>query len=277
MSNNSSVAHSFAYGQNDKGSNFYSEENGTLLYSYSSLMARKFGGLILVDEHIANYSTTSQKHHSHFRSACNHMDIVYVSQLSKYGKLDEFLNQRELNMVNEELIELHKKQKRARVRDYSPEIQEQLTKGSMCLKYGKIDKRSKVYKIFMDFKNEVSPEEIIQKSIEEEKKRNKQIAKQNFENKIKQFEKFTKVKCPYTKPTDLNYNWLRIEDDKLKTNSWVSVPLDEARTLYIAFKRGIKVVGQKIDHYTILSANKELVQIGCHKILVKELDRVLGE
>ena len=277
MANNQQVAHSFAYGNDENGSNFYSEENGTLLYSYSSLMARKFNDLILVSEDIATYSNTSQKHHSHFYRACNHWDIVYVSELDKYGKLEDFLDQRELNIVNNKLIELHKKQSRARTRDYSPEIQKQLTKGSMCLKYGKIDKRSKVYKIFMDFKNGINPEELIQKSIEEEKKQNKLIAKQKFQTKVKQFEKFTGVKCPYTKPTDLNYNWIKIDEDKLRTNSWVAVPLDDARKLYRAFKSGIKVVGQKIDHYTILDANKDLVQIGCHKILVKELDRVLGE
>jgi hypothetical protein len=275
--NNSQVAHNFAYGKDGNGSNFYSEYSGTLLYSYSSLMARKFGSIILVDKYIANYSNTSQRHHSHLYRACNHMDIIYVSELDKYGRLEEFLNQRELNLVNNSLIELYKKQQRARKRDYSYEINKELYKGSMCLCYGKIDKRSKVYKIFMDFKNGINPEELIQKSIEEEKKRNKLIAKQQFKNKVEQFERFTKVKCPYTKPTDLQYNWIRIEEDKLKTNSWVSVPLDEAIKLYRAFKKGIKVVGQKIDHYTILSANKDLVQIGCHKILVKELDRVLGE
>jgi hypothetical protein len=274
--NNREVAHNFAYGLNANGSNFYSKEDGTLLYSYSSLLARKFGSLILVDEGTATYSITSQKHHSNFLHACNHWDIIYVSELDKYSNLDSFLDQKELLIVVNELIRLSKLQLRARTRDYSYEIESQITKGNYILEYGKIDKRKQSYKMFIDFKNGVNTEELIQKSIEEEKARNKKIAKEKFESNKKRFEDFTGVKCPY-KAEELQYNWLKIEGDKLKTNSWVTVPLNEALLLYKAYKSGRDIVGKKIDYYTVLKANKKEVKIGCHNILTKELDRVLGE
>ena len=276
MANNQEVAHSFAYGNDEKGSNFYSEENGTLLYSYSSLMARKFNDLILVSEDIATYSNTSQKHHSHFYRACNHWDIVYVSELDKYGKLEDFLNQQELNIVNNKLIELYNKQKRARTRDYGWEIKNQLEKGNAILEHGKIDKRSSIYKQFMNILHCNDLDTILENAEKSKKLEKQRIAKARYQRNKEYFERWTGVKCPY-KPTELNdYNYLRINGDTLQTNGGVSVDLKEASILYKAYKSNKNVVGQKIGYYTILKANKNVVQIGCHNIMAKELDRVLG-
>lgn len=275
--NNQQVAHSFAYGQNGKGSNFYSERDGTLLYSYSSLLARKFeNGIILIDERIANYSNTSIRHNSHLIRAIHHMEYYYVSSLDSYCKLEEFFNIHELDLVNKEIIELYKKQKRARKSDYSQQIRTKLCEGSAIIKYGSVDKRSSVYKTFQRLYDGTNADELIEASIIAEKKQKELHAKKLFENnKIKYFN-FTGVMPTYSASELQGYNWLKIEGENLKTSGHVTVDLQEAKVLYKAYKSGKKVIGENIGYYTILKANDKEVQIGCHHILTKELDRVLG-
>lgn len=285
--NNGTVAHNFVYGEAGRGSNFYSQDkdNYTKLISYSSLMAINFKkeNLILVSKRISSYSNSSSKQFSHLRSAVNNQTVIYVEDISfrggysdSYADVSKYINQNHLKDSCDELVEIYKKQKRARKADYSYQINKLIENAKNIIEYGKIDKRSSEYKLFQKLIENTNLDKLIADSIEAEKIANKKKARKEFDYKKEQFEKFTGSKCPYKKPTDLSYNWIKIEDDKLKTNAWVTVTLKNALKLYKAFKKGLAIVGQKIDHYTIIKADEKIVQIGCHKILVKELDRVLG-
>jgi len=278
--NNRQVAHSFVYGNSGVGSNFSTD--GRTLYSYSSIMARKYHkngkDIILVSDRIRKYSNTSQKHHGHLVASFNPTDeVIYIDEISN-GYIEDVLTLDMFKIKLNELIELYKKQSRARKTDYSYWINRELKELELFIKYSKIDKRSSTYKTYLKIiEDKENIAEITNKAIESEKKEKKRIAKANFEANKKRFEKFTKTKCPYSKPSDISdYNWLKIEDNYLKTNSHIKVDLESAKSLYKLYKWGKNIVGCMIGQYTILKANKELVQIGCHKILPKELDRVLG-
>ena len=63
---NKDVVIAFLNGKNAKGSNLRSE--GGKLYSYSSLMAKWHGGVIIVYMNIATYSMTSKRHWYYLRT-----------------------------------------------------------------------------------------------------------------------------------------------------------------------------------------------------------------
>ena len=278
MSNNRAVAHSFAYGNNDKGSNFYSESYGNLLYSYGSLLARKFeNGIILISEPISRYSNSSQKHHSHLIHAINHREYYYVNDLSGYGKLEEFFNDKELDRTCKDILDLYIKQSRARKTDYSFQIKKELDKCEAIIKYGKIDKRQKPYKKYVDIRKGIkSINQLVEDGIKAEKNRKTLEAKRKFTANKKRYTNFTGIEWDGTATELANYNHLIISGEEILTDSHARVGLNEAKVLYKAWSKGKDIVGQKIGYYTVLKANKKEVKIGCHLLLGKELHKVLG-
>ncbi len=69
---------------------------------------------------------------------------------------------------------------------------------------------------------------------------------------------------------------LRVIGDEIQTTGGAHVSLNAAKQLLAAIQKGAAIEGYKIGHYTLTSYNKDLVQIGCHTILLSEAERVLG-
>lgn len=69
---------------------------------------------------------------------------------------------------------------------------------------------------------------------------------------------------------------LRIKDKEVQTTQGARIPLADARKAYRTIKagRGDSLVGQRIAYYTVTSITEELLTVGCHKILLSEVDRI---
>ncbi len=285
MENNSAIAHNFIYGISSKGSNFYSSDYNYIseLHSYSSLMAIKFKSenLIIISSHIAGYSNTSCKHHNHLQRAINNENIIYVNDISCHDNSSNnnpyaYLNNDTLNDKIYEYIEVSKKQKKARKRDYSSILNKLINELKLIVKYGTIDKRKTNYKTYLSIINNIDLDTLLNDAIEEEKKQLKRDTLKRYKSNLKQLETFTGVSLKsYSKSELNNFNFLKIDGDYLLTSGHVKVLIKEACILYKMLISGRDIVGKKIAYYTIIKHDKKSVKIGCHNILLKELERVL--
>ena len=280
MMNNETVAHNFVYGETGKGSSFYSEKANkaeNILYSYSSVLALKFGDIVVISERIAHYSNTSQKHKSHLlRALPSYFDVIWVHDLDNYSSLKEICNNEALKRVNNNLTDFYKKQKRARKTDYSYMINREIENGDLILKHGKIDKRKEDFKLFQELKSSEDLEGLIEKSIEAEKKQKAKEAKAKAKRNLERLEKFKGEKLKGFTNAELNEcSFLRIDDDIVRTSNSSNVPLKEAKLLYIAYKKGLKLTGQKIGYYTVIKQDKKYLQIGCNKLSFKDIENTL--
>lgn len=80
----------------------------------------------------------------------------------------------------------------------------------------------------------------------------------------------------------LDHDLLRIDGTTLKTSRGAEVPLTDAIGLYQALKSGKNFSSQigKVGEFTFQSIDRTLedpvIQVGCHRILMSEADKVLG-
>lgn len=280
---NQQLGHAFVYAsmtENGNASNF--SFNGNVLYSYSSILCVKNEGYFIISEPIAHYSNSSSKHHNHLTRAIPNMDkVIYLNRTLSYDETLKSIDINDLkNSVLEPIKDLLLKQSRARKYSYFDSINRLIKKGFILCEHGSIDKRSKVYKEFIKLAHsdiEKDYIELIEAHKKEEEKRKKKIAKQRYEKNLKYLENFTGVSMKDYTPSQIDtFDFLCIKEDKLCTNRGVCVDLQEANILYKRLVSNKDIIGAKIGYYTILNKNDKFVTIGCHKILIKELKRVLS-
>ena len=280
MTNNENVAHGFVYGENGKGSNYSSVDN--TLYSYNSILARKDLDLIIISSTIANYSSTSNRHNLHLSRALNydHDNIITVYRELNYNESRKDLDKFDLLDNTKIIKDLLKKQSKARKANYFYAIDNIIKNGQNIIKFGNIDKRSIIYKEYVALVNQdlkKDYKEIIAGDIIEDKKREKKAAAAVYKRNLEKIENFTgSCMKKYSKSDLAKFDFLVIREDQLCTNRSVCVDLKAAKTLYKMLVAGKKINGLKIGYYTILSHNDKFIIIGCHKILITELKRVLA-
>jgi len=277
MSNKTeAIPHKWLY-DTENGSYDYQSYNMSYyrekLYSYGSVLAvidRKTD-IILVDSSIANYSNTSQRHSHYMRNAIpSHYKVFECRKDYGYPTVKGYYDT---------VIELIDKQSRARVADYTSEITHHIEQGMEFAEIFK-HKRSSEYKALKELSklNIAQMLGVTSDIIEADKKRKlrekKKQDKAMQESKQKKLDTFTGGGIKF----DPNYGgvYLKIEDDKLKTTNSITVPLNEALILYSRYINGKDIIGTKFDYYTVVSATKNQVKIGCTIISRVELDRVLG-
>jgi hypothetical protein len=77
------------------------------------------------------------------------------------------------------------------------------------------------------------------------------------------------------------HSLLRIKGDVIQTNGGAEVPLDVARRLFVALKNGMNIVGKHVGPFEINGIyethNDHTIKIGCHLILLSEIENVLGK
>jgi hypothetical protein len=132
----------------------------------------------------------------------------------------------------------------------------------------KSDKFKEIKKIYNSLKKD--EDKYVAQLKEVEKKRvAKELAKFN-----KDLDKFFNHETNrlYTNVTE---DYLRISLDKsnVETTQGVSIPVENALTLYNMIEAGKDIRGYRIDSYTVISLNGHL-KIGCHNINVKNMHKV---
>ena len=281
--NNTQVAHAFVYGDNGQGSNFKSS-NGTL-WSYNSILAMRKDDRIFISHHIANYSNSSQKHASHLRSAIGYGTHADAKSIMVYGDIRDVSNElgitHEVDYATTQIKEYLIKQSNARSRSYFDyEIKGFIENTIKLLEYCPIDKRTAIYKEWLKYSDLDVLKEGYSELIASYKKTKDNEAKKEIlrkhkarYKKIQDFTSMTNAEMKnYTKTELSNYDFLKIENDSVFTSAYSQVPLTLAKTLYRAMKRGNNVIGERING---LTHNKVSVKIGCHNVLIKELERVI--
>ena len=289
--NNTQVGHSFVYGDNGKGSNFESS-NGTL-WSYGSVLAIKKGDWIIISNHISNYSSTSQRHASHLSRAIGYgtHQATYTATVY-YGEPKDFYYKDsvkqnmlgELKSAIEFINEMLLKQSRARSAYYFDTIESRIENTIKLIELFGVDKRSSLFKEFKNLSDIENLKEnyvdLIKEFGEREKKKAKALIEKRHARLVETLMQKTGMTASvidtYTKTELATYDFIWIDGEQLCTTQSLCVNLREARILYKLLVAGKDIIGRKIGYYTIISHNSKSVKIGCHTILVKELERVLA-
>lgn len=236
-------------GKNNGGS-FYFE--GKSIYSYGSHfeIAR-----FIDDDHVLitsrGYSVTTSKHISWVRGAVSHKTVFIVPSFSNHKE--------NVAYFIEQLKELSLKQKKARVWNYTDDIQKTKNNLEEYAKHFKVRLLKAQREIL-----EAGIEEVVGKLLIAEKK---ESAKQK-RLLSKRWSEWTGDKISYTK----NEIYLRIVGDTVETSAGARVPVREGRILLDRIQKGKDVKGFKIGYYTVISLNGTL-KIGCHQISRKEINR----
>jgi hypothetical protein len=63
------------------------------------------------------------------------------------------------------------------------------------------------------------------------------------------------------------------EKQRFETSQRIEIPLQLGLKLYDKIKNGIKF--EKVLDYTVKEINKNFVEIGCHKITIKEINKII--
>ena len=74
----------------------------------------------------------------------------------------------------------------------------------------------------------------------------------------------------------LKATFLRVVDSVVETSDGAKVPLNRAIKLYKAWIDGEELKGRKIGFYEVTWNTLNEIQIGCHNLKLKEVERVLG-
>ena len=271
--NNEQVAHRFIYNNDSaQGSNF--RFNGNKLYSYSSLMAtiERDKKIVLIDQRISCYSNTSKKHRNHLLSAIPSNYKVF----EWYQNAGSFIE-----TMHNNLIDLIKKQSRARKVDYSNQIVKTI---SDCNDYASIfnDELTEQDKALLDMVVNIDTINLVESSkhlIEANqtrllalKAKEDEKRQESRQNNLNKFLGTTDVKF------DPNYNsvYLKVISDTLYTSNSIQVPLKDSITLYKVYLSGKNILNAKLGSYTVVKSSKKSVTIGCTTISAIELNRVLS-
>lgn len=283
--NNSTVCHNFVYGRDSKGSNITASSD--ILRSYSSVLAKKFGDIILVSRYIKGYSNTSAKHWNHLNRAIpSNFKVIFVEDICPTKTLAGNLDEDNLLEEYGRLKEFIAKHRNARTSDYSSYISDSIETIKLYQYYNVDIENSETFKEINSkgYLEDTFIENIIKDS--NDRRKLKLIADEKRKLKELERKKESLIKNAMNYGVDVNlytlqelerYRFIKIIDDKIRTSGGVSVKLDIALKAYKAIKNGINLVGTKVDVYQIREISEDSVTIGCHIIPMRELDRVLGE
>lgn len=271
--NNEQVAHRFIYDNNSaQGSNF--RFNGNKLYSYSSLMAtiERDRKIVLIDQRISCYSNTSKKHRNHLLNAIPSNYKVF----EWYQNAGSFIE-----TMHDNLIDLIKKQSRARKVDYTNQIVKTI---SDCNDYASIfnDELTEQDKALLDMVVNIDTINLVESSkhlIEANQIRLLALkAKENEKRQESRQMALDNFLGTNTVKFNPNYNsvYLKVVGDTLYTSNSIQVPLKDAITLYKVYLSGKNILNAKLENYTVVKSSKESVTIGCTTISAVELNRVLS-
>ena len=277
---NQTVGHQFVYGRKGTGSNFKSVvlEDKTLAYTYRSILAVNLGEVIVMSNSIANYSASSQQHGYYIRNAIpGNIAFIELEKEAIYenSTIESLLNEKTFETRIETLKNLIRLQKRARVADYTLSFNNILKQLENMVKFGDINKKGSVYKAYKKLVKDLNVEDLTEKARKNAEKQRAKLIGKALERKKERIKTFLGGDFGYSDDV-AGREFLKVKEDKLLTSASVTVPLSAVLVLYKAYKNGKNVVGRVLGSFTILSTNEKEVQIGCHCILAKELDRVLG-
>jgi hypothetical protein len=262
------VAHLFANQLQDEArtqtNNFYFFNDKIYSYGHHFCIARHYNGILLFTER--GYSNTTSKHINHVWNASNHLEKIYcynpsgthlenfqywINEAEK--NIDKLSNARkpEIYLTNLDTI----KNKAERYANFfNTKIPKQLKKALEITENAQyfLDRRE------MGF-------------IKAEKERKEKALKKEHATELKKWRNFEKTSL-YLRD---GYDYLRYNKEKqrFETSQRIEIPLALGLKLYDKIKNGIKF--EKILDYSVQEINKTFIQVGCHKITIKEINTII--
>jgi len=283
------MVHDFVYGKLGRGGSTYRQVkangivqmsyNENTIYSYNTRLAEidRDNNTIIVYEDTREYSNTSREHYDDLLNAVPpYYDIYYNIADTKENMIKYNLN------IIDDLID---KQSRAKTVDYRSKAIRRVDRLYRFLDFLKYDKRKSEYRSIKDrvellnldgkeLKEAVANAKI--KHLKEERalQRKRDLANLKFKQKeLSNFLEETTTKYD----VDFVGVRLKVKDNTLYTSNHIKLPLRECLVMYKRYKQGKKVIGLKVDEYTILKLDSKTVTIGCTLISLTELDRLLKD
>lgn len=154
--NNRTTTERFLDNENSKGSNLIS--NNGILISYYSVLAKKFGDIVVISRDTKNYSNTSKRHAYHLEEALYYRTNIKKIEVEDFDEnitLKENLK-RNYKRKWEELKNLIKKHERAYKKSYKNEIMETIKEIEIILSYNKNYIKNTKKMALLDFYKSIS-------------------------------------------------------------------------------------------------------------------------
>lgn len=263
------VAHLFANQiQNEartQTNNFYFHQD--MIFSYGShfCIARHLdNNTLLFTER--SYSNSTAKHIAHVRNAANHLNKVFCYDPTG-THLDNFNY-----WINEAEFNINKLKTARKPEIYIFELQSIKNKAERYANFFNIEIPLQLTKALEITEKAQILEYLEQKEaiIKADKlKKEKALKKEH----ARALEKWRKFETPYIYQRD-GFDYLRFNKEKqrFETSQRVEIPLALGLKLYDKIKNGIQF--EKVLDYEVKEINKNFIQVGCHKITLKEINNI---
>jgi hypothetical protein len=259
------TAHLFANKLQDEArtqtKNFFFYNEKIYSYGHHFCIAKHHNGELLFT--LRGYSNTTCKHINHVHNASNHIKKIYCyyPDGTHEQNFTAWINEAEKNI--DKLANARKPEKYIfelqKINQYAKRYADALNTKIPAL-------LSKITDI--SEKNDIS--EYLakkQKIADKEARKRAKIHKENL-NKWRNFE----ISTLYQRD---GFDYLRYNKEKqrFETSQRVEIPLALGLKLYDKIKNGVQF--EKVLDYSVQEINKNFIQVGCHKITIKEINTII--
>lgn len=268
----SDVAHAFALQEQSEGRNsgrsFYFE--GDSLYSYGShFCIARFTGTETVLFTERKYSNTTAKHIGHAWRALNHLNLIQCP----YPDRPAYQNYEWWEREVKNLINLHAKARnkaervlqlyniRLKVEQYSRHMAKPIS--------------DSLHELLAPFDGDAYDKARIETAERREllEKRRQAKMKVEHDKQLSEFRNGTRNNV-YAR---IGVDYVRRDVDNFVTSQGVRIPIAVGETFYRLLKAGKVNVGDKLDRYTVGSVNADAICIGCHTIMMEEIENAINQ
>jgi hypothetical protein len=245
--------------------NFYFFNNK--IYSYNShfIIAKHYNGELLFT--LRGYSKTTAKHINHVRNASSHINKIYCyyPDGSPEQNFTEWINEAEKN-----IDKLKRANKPEIYLSNLDRIKDKAQKYSDLFNIPLNSHLSTILAI-TDKEQAKGYEDKKQAFILAEKERKEKQAKKEHERALKKWRNF-EISTLYQRD---GFDYLRYNKEKqrFETSQRIEIPLALGLKLYDKIKNGVQF--EKVLDYTVKEINKNFIQVGCHKITIKEINTII--
>ena len=264
---------------------------GTLLYSYNTVIARMFDPpnkgeqpFVLISSE--RYSNTTAKHINIVTYAVAHMNYVFVANPNPSIKEDHRCN---LKMFLEEMEDLGLSYPRKRKESTKQAVIRRMTEiKADTEKYARYFKLRNLYeyKAIINFPmpdNNNDFTELVEQSVKD-RVRHQQEAKMYEARKArlehkKEVEKAKAKLKKWLKGEDvwvdgnlLERIYLRVKGGMIQTTRHAYIDIDDAIKAYLRFKEGKLSDGMHVGPYTFGTVDKDRIYIGCHIFNIQTIE-----